>query len=391
MRIFILSWEYPPRIVGGISRHVEGIAEALNKMKNEVHIITLDFPNTPDFEDRGALIHRVKVEIPSQDFYRWVFLFNHFFEKRVGYIINKYGKPNIIHAHDWLTAIAGINLKHLLRVPLVFTFHSTESKRAMGIKSEESRMIYSIEWWASFEATRVITVSHSMKDEIIYLYNVPPEKVKVIPNGINLSKFNFSLDRSAVRKYFGLSDNEIVLLAVGRLTWQKGFDNLIKAMPLILQRFYNTKLIIVGEGHLRRDLKTLAYQLGVGDKVRFYGFLNDDDLLKMYKVTDILTIPSNYEPFGIVALEGMASGLPIIVSGVDGLKEIVQNDINGVVVYPNDPNNLANAIIKVISDREYYNWLVKNAHERVKKFSWESLCNELLKAYEEAIKNARFE
>ena len=390
MRIFILSWEYPPRIVGGISRHVEGIAENLSKLDNEVHVITLDFPEAPNFEKKEKLfIHRVKVEIPTQDFYKWVLLFNHFFEKRVGYIVHNFGKPDIVHVHDWLTTLAGIALKHLLRVPLVLTFHSTESKRALGIRTEESKMIHSIEWWGSFEATRVIVVSHHLKEEVIGLYNLPSDKVKVIYNGINLERFNFTIDKEGFRNFLGLSIKDKVILAVGRLSWHKGFDNLIRSLPMVLSRFPDVKLIIVGDGYMKKDLENLVYTLGLENKVKLLGFLKDEDLFKIYKISDLLVIPSNYEPFGIVALEGMAAGLPIIATSVDGLKEVI-NDV-GLLVPSNHPSNLAQAIINVLSDESLFKELKKKSIERVKRFSWESLCRELLDVYKEAIRYARFE
>jgi len=390
MRIFLLSWEYPPRIVGGISRHVEGIAETLSKLDNEVHVITLDFPDTPYFEKKEKLfIHRVKVEIPTQDFYKWVLLFNHFFEKRAGYIVHNFGKPDIIHVHDWLTTLAGIALKQLLRVPLVITFHSTESKRALGIKSEESKMIHSIEWWGSFEATRVIVVSHHLKEEVIGLYNLPSDKVKVIYNGIALEKFNFLIDKESFRNSLNLSLKDKVILAVGRLSWQKGFDNLIRALPMVLSKFPEVKLIIVGDGYMKKELENLVYSLGLESKVRLLGFLKDEDLFKIYKISDLLVIPSNYEPFGIVALEGMAAGLPIIATSVDGLKEVMEDA--GLLVPSNHPSNLAQAIINVLSDEALSKELKKKSIEKVKRFSWESLCRELLDVYKEAIKYARFE
>ena len=154
----MLTWEYPPRIIGGIARHVEGLSRELSK-QHEVHVVTLDFPGSPSYEKIGLLhIHRVQVEVPSPTFHSWVLMFNHFFEKRIGQIAHAYGAPDVIHVHDWLTVTSGVAAKHMLRRPLVMTFHSTEVKRSSGSMSPESNLVNGLEWWGSFESAKVITI-----------------------------------------------------------------------------------------------------------------------------------------------------------------------------------------------------------------------------------------
>src|SRR5215472_888662 len=139
MRIFMLSWEFPPRIIGGLARHVDGLSRALASLGHEVHVITLDFPNAPNESQEGSLyVHRIPVDLPAPTFHTWVLLFNHFFEKRAGQIAKQYGRPDILHIHDWLTVSAGVAAKHLLRSPLVMTFHSTEASRSTAARSPES-------------------------------------------------------------------------------------------------------------------------------------------------------------------------------------------------------------------------------------------------------------
>src|SRR5205823_508001 len=149
MRIIMLSWEFPPRIVGGIARHVEGISKELCARGHEVHVVTLDFPGSPAYERAGTSmhVHRVPVEVPAPTFHTWVLAFNHFFEKKVGQIAYTFGKPDIVHAHDWLTVASGVACKHLLRCPMIMTFHSTEVARSGGSTSPESTMVNALEWW----------------------------------------------------------------------------------------------------------------------------------------------------------------------------------------------------------------------------------------------------
>ncbi|HYB06617.1 MAG TPA: glycosyltransferase family 4 protein, partial [Nitrososphaerales archaeon] len=234
MRIFMLSWEYPPRIIGGLARHVEGLSKSLAAIGNEVHVVTLDFPGTQLEERTGSLfIHRVKVEVPAPTFHSWVLLFNHFFEKRVGQLANEFGAPDIIHIHDWLTVSAGVASKHLLRVPLVMTFHSTESSRSSSSSSPESAMVQGLEWWGSYEAASVIAVSGWMGSEVVAQFKLPPGKVQEIPNGVDVEKFSKPVNVEATRSKWKVLPGERLITAVGRLTSQKGFDDLIRAYPEI--------------------------------------------------------------------------------------------------------------------------------------------------------------
>jgi len=175
----MLSWEYPPRIIGGLARHVEGLARALAASGHEVHVVTLDFPGAPYEEREESLyVHRVQVSVAAPSFHAWALLFNHFFEKRVGQLTQAFGAPDVLHIHDWLTVPAGVAAKHLIRAPLVMTFHSTEASRSSNSPSPESAMVEGLEWWGSFEAARVIAVSGWMKSEVLSTFRTPEEKVE---------------------------------------------------------------------------------------------------------------------------------------------------------------------------------------------------------------------
>ncbi len=392
MRIFLLSWEFPPRIIGGISRHVEGLSQALAKVGNEVHIVTLDFPNTAPYEYLdGCHIHRVPVEIPAPNFHSWVLLFNNAFERKIGNISRSFGKPDIIHSHDWLTVPAGIGAKHLLRRPLVMTFHSTESMRSSGSTSPESVMVHSLEWWGAFESTYVITVSKFMKSHIVSIFGLPSSKVETIYNAIDLSRFDINIDKGDVRKRWGVGVDEKLVTSVGRLTWQKGFDNLIRAFPKVLKEKPGCRLMIMGDGYMRLELEKLTRTLGIGDKVIFTGFVNDGELLASMKAADLMVIPSRFEPFGMVALEGMAAGVPVVVSGIDGLSEIVEQGVDGLYVNQNDVDDISQVIIKALSDDSLRDKLAVNARKRVKQFSLDVMAHKTMTAYERAIEDVKFE
>jgi glycogen synthase len=392
LRIFMLSWEYPPRIIGGLSRHVDGLSKALANMGHEVHVVTLDFPETPYEEEHGSLyIHRVGVDIPTPTFHTWVLLFNHFFEKRTGQLAKKYGAPDIVHTHDWLTVSGGVAAKHLLRVPLVMTFHSTEASRSSNSPSPESAMVEGLEWWGSFEAARVIAVSAWMKSEVVPMFQIPTYKVAEIPNAVDPLKFEGPIDTQAIRERWKVKEGERLITAVGRFTSQKGFDDLIRAYPAIRRAIPASRLLLMGDGYMRGELESLAEREQVRENTTFTGFVSDSDLIGALKSSDVVVVPSRFEPFGIIALEAMASGVPVVVSRVGGLAEIVEDTVDGLEVEPNSPASIAEATVKVLSDRAFASRLAEKGREKAKVYSWENAARRTLEAYQEAERESKYE
>jgi glycogen(starch) synthase len=392
MRVFILCWEYPPRIIGGLARHVEGLSRSLASLGHEVHVITLDFPGAPYEEHEGSLyIHRVPVSVPAPSFHSWVLLFNHFFEKRAGRLAHEFGAPEVIHIHDWLTVPAGVAAKHLLRTPLVMTFHSTEASRSSNSPSAESAMVEGLEWWGSFEAARVIAVSGWMKSEVLTRLKIPEEKVDQIPNAVESLKFEEPVDAKTTRATWNVGEGQKMITAVGRLTPQKGFDDLIRAYPAIRRAVPESRLVIVGEGHMRSELESIAEKENVRDGTTFAGFLSDGELVAVLKRSDVVVVPSRFEPFGIIALEAMAAGAPLVVSRVGGLAEIVEDSVDGIEVEPNNPSAIAAATVRILSDRELAARLATRGEEKAKTYSWENTAKRTLGVYQDAIRGTKYE
>jgi len=385
MKICLLSWEFPPRIVGGIARHVFGLAKALAADGHDVGVVTLDFPGAPDYEEvEGFKVYRSKTEIGHPSFLIWAFLFNHFLEKRLATAERDFNF-DLIHVHDWLAAPAGIGAKHFLNKPLVCTMHSSEHGRS-SLHDPDSYMIDGMEWWACYEAARIIVTSNSMKGEICGHFNVSGENVDVIPNAVDFMKYNVNFDRWAVRRRFGVGDHEKMVLFVGRLVPQKGVEYLIRSMARISWRFPEAKFVIVGEGWMRGHLEWLADQSRQRWRVNFTGFISDDDLVVLTKSADVMVVPSVYEPFGIVALEGMAAGVPVVASQVGGLAEVVEHDKTGVYVYPRSADSIAWGVERVLSDPGYRDWLVKNAYEAIQdRFSWEAVAKQTVDVYKRVL------
>ena len=386
MEIGTLTWEFPPRVVGGIARHCEGLAKALVKLNHDVHLFTLDFPGSPNYEEMdGVKVYRASTELGHPNFLTWVLMFNHFLSKRMADVTRKVDF-DVMHVHDWLAAFSGISFKHFLNKPMVLTVHSTEIGRAQGLHSPDSFAINGIEWWATYESNRVIVCSHSMKDEICNHFNIPADKVDVIPNAIDPTKYHTSADRGSVRQRFGVGWGEKMVLCVGRLVPQKGIEYFIRAIPKIAQRFPEAKYIIVGEGWSRDILEAEARASGYAHKIRFTGFASDQDVIDLMSSADVLVVPSIYEPFGIVALEGMATGVPVVASQVDGLAEIIDHERTGIFVFPRSPESIAWGIERVLSDYDHAKWLTENAKEKLHKaYSWEAVAMKTVEVYKKVV------
>jgi len=381
----MLTWEFPPRIVGGIARHCLGLAKALAKEDHDVHVVTLDFPGTPSFEDvDGAKVHRVQIELGHPNFITWTFIFNHFIEKKVA-ALSRELEFDIVHIHDWLTAPAGISCKHYLGKPLVSTVHSTENGRTQGIHNRDSYLIDGLEWWMTYEAKKVIICSSSMKGELEHRFRVPSDKIAVIPNAIDMSKYRRRVDQGAVKRRFGVGPYEQLVLFVGRLVPQKGVEYLIRAVPNIVRHNGEVRVFITGDGWSKNYLEDLARSTGYADRIRFLGFVSDSELVELTMSADALVIPSVYEPFGIVALEGMAAGVPVVAADVGGLAEIVERDRTVVTVYARNPESIAWGVNRVLSDSKYSEWLIQNAKKKVEEvYSWEAVAKRTVEVYEEA-------
>ena len=387
MKICHITWEYPPRIVGGIARHVEDLTKALAKLGHEVHVVTLEFPGAPNYEElNGVKIYRATSEIGHPHFLTWALLFNHSIEKQIADVGVDF---DVLHVHDWLTAPAGIAAKHFLHRPMVATIHSTEYGRST-LQSIDSFTIDSWEWWCTYEADKVIVTTYSMRHEVCGHFQVPWEKAWIIPNAVDSSKFQVNVDRNSVRSRFGVGPNEKLILYVGRLVPQKGVEFLVQAIPQIARRFGDAKFVIVGDGWLRAHLESLADQTGNRWRVNFTGFIPDQELVALMRSADVLVIPSIYEPFGIVALEGMAAGVPVVASQVGGLAEVVEHEKTGEYVYMRNPDSIAWGVERVLGNPGHAAWLVKNGHEAVERvYSWEAVAKKTTELYEKIVKEGK--
>lgn len=388
-RVLMLSWEYPPRIIGGLARVVAQLSWKMASQGWEVHVVTADHPGAPEHEmDQGVHVHRVKTQTdPTPDFLTWVHQLNF---GLLQYALELHRKQpfDIVHAHDWMVCEAAWTLKKGLGLPLISTIHATEAGRMKGLHTDLQRYISQKEWRLTFESWRVIVNSQHMLNELSTTFSVPTDKVAIIPNGIDPDVFDFEFDPKPLRSQFA-APHEKVVLFVGRMVLEKGVQVLLHAIPYILYQAPGTKFLFVGTGYYFDELKGMAERLGVGWSTRFLGYVSDHDLLRYYKIADVVCIPSLYEPFGIVALEGMAAKVPVVTSDTGGLPSFVEHMANGILTYTDNVESLSWGVLQVLRNPELAAYLRDEAYRRVSEvYNWRVIATRTLEVYDEVLKMA---
>ncbi len=388
MKVLALAWEFPPRIVGGISRHVAELYPEIVKLGHEIHLVTIAVPHQPD-QELVEGIHLYRVPVPEcENFFQWVAGMNQSMQSRALELTRSFGF-DLIHAHDWLVAEAAIALSQKLAIPLVSTIHATEYGRNNGIHTDEQRHIHFQEIALTQASHRVIVCSQYMRGEVDRALGCPAEKTSVIFNGMNLARAvpPEPFDLAEFRAQYAEPDEAIVYY-VGRITYEKGIYLLLNAAPKVLRALQDrVKFVLIGTGTAYTILlQRQAWDLGIYHKTLFTGFMSEANLYKFQMVADCAVFPSLYEPFGIVALESFAAGVPVVVSDTGGLPEVVCDRQTGIVTQVNDSDSLADGIIEVLQNPEFAKMLAQNAKEDLqKRFSWHKLAQQTLAVYEQVI------
>ncbi|PAX59879.1 glycosyltransferase family 4 protein [Brunnivagina elsteri] len=383
MKILVLSWEFPPRIIGGIARHVGELYPDMVKLGHKVHVITPEFGNAPMYEVvEGIQVHRVPVN-PGNDFFHWVVNLNQSMGQHGGKVMAEEGDFDLIHAHDWLVGDAAIALKHTFKVPLIATIHATEYGRHNGIHNDIQDYINGKEELLAFNAWRIIVCTDYMRREVEHALHSPWDKIDVIYNGIRAEKklHHQNFHAQDFRRFFAEDDEKIVYY-VGRMTYEKGVSVLLNAATKVLWEMGgNVKFVIIGGGNTEH-LKKQAWDMGIWNKCYFTGFISDEYLDKFQTVADCAVFPSLYEPFGIVALESFASRVPVVVSDTGGFPEVVQHSKTGIVTHTNNSDSLAWGILEVLKHPGYRQWLIDNAYlDLERRFNWAKIAKQTEDVY----------
>ncbi|MFQ5758592.1 MAG: glycosyltransferase family 4 protein [Candidatus Bathyarchaeia archaeon] len=413
MRIGLFAWEYPPKLVGGLGTYAEYITREFVELGHDVSVFTL---NPGDLKTReilkGVEVHRPLIANASNvfpmfvidDLKKWgtnIRLFNDIFiynilsaTKFVNDLIRKERYSfDIVCVHDWLSSTSGLIIKNETKIPVVFHVHSTEWGRSGG---QGSSVVSHFEWATAQYADRIITVSHAMRDDLTR-HGWPQSKISVVWNGVDPERYNPQdcrpEDIERIRDRYSISKDWKMLLFLGRLTWVKSVRNLVQAMPLVLEEYPKTKLVILGKGEEQKDIVETANRLGIKDKIIYrFEFVPEDERILHYAAADVCIFPSVYEPFGIVSLEAMAMAKPVVVGaqGVVGFREQVVPsgpDQNGMHVNGEDPADIAWGIKETLKDPQRAKVWGENGRKRVLEyFTWRKAAEQTLEIYKTLLK-----
>ena len=313
MKIAIFCWEslYTNR-VGGLSNAATYLAQSLAK-SHEVHFFT---SGDQDFVMNGV----------------WFHVFQPHGSNIIEYCANlswgllqrfyQYDNPpfDILHFQDWHMTDALAQLSHR---NTILTYHSTEFGRNGNVHGDwwEYHEISSKEWFCGLTARRCVAVSHTLRQEVMDLYKIDGSKISVVPNGVVKEQFDVSIDQGKLKQHFGVHYLAPLIVFVGRLVYQKGPDILVDAIPGILEKRWDARFIMAGEGGMHEHLMNRTQGL----PVEFTGFITDSEYVRLLHAADIVVIPSRNEPFGIVLLEAWSANRPVVVSRVGGLAENVEH------------------------------------------------------------------
>ncbi len=385
-RVLILSWEYPPLIEGGLARHVRKLAENLVRRDVEVHVLTRGMEESPEEEEcGGVLVHRVREPKRPRELGEFVTWVEHMNADMLaaGVELGDQYSFDVVHGHDWLVAVAGDHLAKRFRCPLAVTIHATEYGRHQGwVDKHPQSHIHGVERWMANRADRLITCSAYMRDHVADVYGLEESRIMVISNGIDPSELVPVADLDELRLSFAQPDERLVLL-VGRLVYEKGFQLALEALPGLIERVGNVRFIIAGSGTHEAELRQQAHELGLDPHGTFLGWIGDDVLHSLYRIADLTVVPSIYEPFGLVALEAMASGCPCLVSDTGGLREVVPNESVGLRFRSRDPQSLGAMAERLLTDAELRDRMVAEASEHVLTFDWADVARQVAGVYRE--------
>ena len=374
----MLSWEFPPLVIGGIATHVEGLATALARVGHEVVVLSLHTADAPDDQTvRGVRVLRARTDLPwlpDDGVVARMASANHHVTKLIAQLGE--WRPDVVHTHDWLMAWSGDAIATIWGVPMVATFHATERGRHGGhVPGGVPAAINAIEWWLTYQATEVICCSQFMTREVATGFELAFEKIHLVPNGVDPTAWAPPAVATRVP----------TVVAWGRVQYEKGFQVLASAIGALRERVPGIRCVIAGRGSYLPELQSQIDIEGLSDIVQLAGFVSDTQLRDLLHQASCAVIPSLYEPFGIVALEAMAAGAPTIVAETGGLAEIIRGTGAGLLFEPGNHHHLADRIAEVVTNpRLALDLKEKSAALLAERYSWDAIATATEHVYQTA-------
>ncbi len=414
MKVLMFGWEFPPFKSGGLGTACFDLTKGLNNQGVEV---TFVMPTAPDgaksdfvklvAADKLSRTKKIKIRkintilTPYMTSESYDDAIHHHTEKITGtkgskevygdnlheevYRYSEVAKAiaedeeyDLIHAHDWMTYQAGINAREISGKPLVVHIHATEYDRTGG---NPNPYIAELEYKGMSEADMVIANSEFTKNNVIEAYDIDPEKIKVVHWGIDPHDEKYKTNHTSA-----ISKKDKLVLFLGRITIQKGPEYFVRAAKLVADHVPNVKFVMAGSGDMANKMIEEANHLGLADKILFAGWLKGNDSHKAFQMADLYVMPSVSEPFGLVALESMANGTPVLISKQSGASEVIQNALK---VNFWDVAGMADKMIGVLKHSVLHEELSENSYKEVMSFSLDEPARKTIDCYEQALGGER--
>ncbi len=404
MKVLMFGWEFPPYKSGGLGTACFDLTKGLSRQG--VHV-TFVMPFLPD-DAKGDFVHLVgtnnipvNVKIKKIDSILAPYLTSSQYEENLRTSIKLtssgelYGKDiymeverfaeaaailaateehEVIHVHDWMTYKAGIRAREVSGKPLVVHIHATEFDRTGG---NPNSFISQIEYEGLKQADIIIANSNFTKENVVAHYQISPDKIKVVHWGIDPENPAYNL------KFLSpFAKEDKIVLFMGRVTIQKGPDYFIEVANKVLQYEKNVKFVFAGTGDMLPRIIDRAVELGISDKVLFTGWLSGDDVHKAFQMADLYVMPSVAEPFGLVALEALKNGTPLLISKTSGVSEVVNHALKADFW---DINDMTDKIVNVIRHKDLLDELKDNGTREAERFNLDEPAKKCMQVYREAI------
>ncbi len=381
----MLGWELPPHNSGGLGVACLHMARALAQMGGDIDFVLPYSAHHPDTEWMN--VHAATDLDPMQRSTSTLAYSQHYDEIRhiqAGYIsyveqLVAKSKPDVIHAHDWLTMQAGVRAKELTGVPLVVHVHATEFDRS-GMKGGNP-LIHEIEYHGLMMADRILAVSQITKQLIVDRYGIPADKIDVVHNAVDLEKLqDYYYDRRTYHYLEQLrAEGYTIVSAVTRFTIQKGLTHFVRAAARACEKYDRLVFLLVGDGEQRDELIRLSAELGIADKVFFTGFVRGQQWRDAYSVSDVFVMSSVSEPFGITALEAAHHDTALIISKQSGVGEV----LHSIMRYDFwDIDRLADQLVGVAASPALSSELRHNVKHEYARISWHDVAKKCFDNYQ---------
>lgn len=378
---------------GGMSVYIRELAGELGKQGHIIDVYTrVHDPKDPQIVNLGQNARLIHLRAGDEEINKLA-VYSYlpdFVENLESFRENNNLQYDLVYSHYWLSSLAGKQLQQRWDVPHITTFHTLGAvKNAIAIGEAEPELRIETEKEAVQDRHHIIATTEKERGDLVRYYGASPDRISVVPCGVNLELFR-PVDKKTARQELGSTNNDKIILFVGRIEPLKGIATLLKAMPYLQYGHHPRLIIIGGDKHSQYEMEkmqALCRELHIEDSVTFLGMIKQDRLPYFYSAADVCVVPSYYESFGLVALESLACGTPVVATDVGNLKNIIQQGVTGYVVTENIPHSLADKIARLLSGPGPDTASTLSIRASVSSFSWPNIAEVISRECQLAVDN----